>query len=397
MAKSFDRVISRITANEASVAVRHGRVTPLFQPIESLQTGTCCGFEALARLTHQGRLVGPDNFLSALSADDRLCLFGVMLDESISLLKRSSPLLQPLYVSINVEVSLLVSEDFVDILQYFLERYDFEGERLVLEILENEEVADFSSLHATLEGVRRLGLAIALDDIGSGYASLTKMRDLPIDIVKLDRSFSRDLEMHPEDLMFVLSIMSLARGLGKRLIVEGIETPEVYDALRIMGIELGQGYAIAAPMPASEVEAWLSGRVVRERNQAPLCMLGAYACHLTIVEACRTLRHQPLQIAWGPTVHDHENCVIGQLFGTRNWHQTPFGEAHKNFHLVLPLFDKDEALWTEGAERFRNAMAEAISARPYEMRCDPMPSPPLTLRETPVVVKLPTKRRAASA
>ena len=188
MAKGLDRALSRITASEASAAVQRGRVTPLFQPIEALQTGTCRGFEALARLPHAGRLAGPDTFLDTLNQDDRLCLFGEMLGASIALLKRRSGSLQALYVSINVEVSLLVTDDFVDILHYFLERYDFDGERLVLEILENEEVADFSRLHATLVGVRHLGLSIALDDIGSGYASLAKVRDLPIDIFKLDRS-----------------------------------------------------------------------------------------------------------------------------------------------------------------------------------------------------------------
>ena len=401
MAKGLERALSRITASEASVAVRHGRVTPLFQPIEALQTGACRGFEALARLKHDGQLVTPHTFLGALSADDRLCLFGVMLGESIALLKRRSEALQNLYVSINVEVSLLVSDEFVDILQYFLERYDFDGERLVLEILENEEVEDFSRLHATLEGVRRLGLSIALDDIGSGYASLTKIRDLPIDIFKLDRSFSRDLEMHPEDLMFVQMILSLASGLGKRMIVEGIETPEVYDALRVMGVEFGQGYQIAAPMVADKVEAWLAGRLLRERSQDPLCLLGAYASHLTVVESCRVLRRQPLPMTWSADPDDYTTCVVGRLFTARGWHDTPFGEAHRHFHTVLPVFDKDEARWMEGATRFRDAMAEAISARPHEMRClDPatdQPKRPSRAVTAPATGPRLVKRRAVSA
>lgn len=402
MTKGLDRALNRITAGEASAAVRRGRVTPLFQPIESLQTGTCRGLEALARLSHEGRLVAPDTFLGSLSGDDRLCLFGEMLGASIALLKRRSETLQSLYVSINVEVSLLVSDDFVDILHYFLERYDFKGERLVLEILENEDVADFSRLHATLDGVRRLGLSIALDDIGSGYASLTKIRDLPIDIFKLDRSFSRDLEMHPEDLMFVQSILSLAHGLGKRMVVEGIETPEVYDALRVMGVELGQGFEIAPPMPANDVVAWLMGRTSREPSQRPLCLLGAYASHLTVVEACRVIRRQPLPMAWTPAAHDHENCVIGKLFGARGWHDTAFGEAHRQFHAVLALFDKDYPLWVESADRFRDAMAEAISGRPYEMRCAPAATPgsQVSLRQvrpSEASKAVPAKRRVATA
>jgi EAL domain-containing protein (putative c-di-GMP-specific phosphodiesterase class I) len=398
MAKSLDRALSRISASEASVAIRHGRVTALFQPIEALQTGTCRGFEALARLPHDGGLVAPNTFLSALSQDDRLCLFGAMLGESIALLQRGSELLKDLYVSINVEVSLLVSDEFVDVLQYFLERYDFKGERLVLEILENEDVVDFSRVLATLAGIRRLGLSIALDDIGSGYASLTKIRDLTIDIVKLDRSFSRDLEMHPEDLMFVQSILSLTSGIGKRMIVEGIETPEVYDALRVMGVELGQGYAIAPPMPAEDVETWLAGRVIRTADQSPLCLLGAYASHLAVVEACRVLRRQPLPMAWTPDASDHETCVIGCLFGRRGWHKTAFGEAHRQFHAVLPLFDKDETRWMAAANTFRDTMAAAISGSSRDMRCDVVPMPETRSARKPAATVAPqtVKRRAAS-
>lgn len=375
MAHALDRTLSRISASDASSAVRQGRVTPLFQPIEALQTGACRGFEALGRLSHGGSLVSPDAFLGALNGDDRLCLFGTMLGESIALLKGNAESLRDLYVSINVEISLLVGDDFIDILQYYLERYDFAGERLALEILENEEITDFSRLAANLEAARRLGLSVALDDIGSAYASLTKIRDLPIDIFKLDRSFSRDLEMHPEDLMFVLSILSLARGLGKRLIVEGVETPEVYDALRIMGVELGQGFEIAPPMPAAEVEAWLATRSVREPNQVPRCLLGAYASQLTVIEACRTLRRQPLPVAWTSAATDHVNCVVGKLFSARGWHDTPFGEAHKRFHAVLPFYGAKEKLWTEAADRFREEMARAISERPREMRCERVEAP----------------------
>lgn len=371
--------------------MRRGGVAPLFQPIEDLQTGRCRGFEALARLRHGDRLVSPPTFLDSLSADDRLCLFGVMLGESIALLKGRSKALRSLYVSINVEISLLIGEDFVDILKYFLDRYDFSGERLVLEILENEEVTDFSRLAANLDAVRALGFSIALDDIGSAYASLTKIRDLPIDIFKLDRSFSRDLEMHPEDLMFVLSIHSLARGLGKRMIVEGIETPEVYDAMRVLGVEYGQGYAIAPPMDAAEIVGWLASRSLHPSNQSPLCLLGAYASLLSVVETCRCLRVQPLPIAWTSAATDHENCVIGKLFGQRGWHDTPFGHAHRRFHEVLPLYAKEESRWMAAANAFRDAMAHAISERPHEMRCDPVGVPPPTGKS--VVTNLASARR----
>lgn len=371
MANRSDGPLGRMTAADASRALRHGRVIPLFQPIEALQTGACRGFEALARLSHNGKLIPPGTFMPDLSEDDRLCLFGSMLGESIALLKSQAAGRQDLYVSINVEISLLVSDDFVDVLQYFLERYDFDGERLVIEMLENEDVTDLTRLHASLDAIKGLGLSVALDDIGSAYASLIKIKTLPIDIFKLDRSFSIGLERHPEDLMFVMSILSLARGLGKRMIVEGIETPEVYDSLRTLGVELGQGYAIAAPMPARDVSAWLATRQAREPDNVPQCLLGAYAAHLSVVEACRTLRSQPLPIAWTPASTDHKNCVVGRLFTARDWHDTDFGQAHKEFHAVLSLYERDEARWKQGAKRFQALMKAAIAANPEATRCTP--------------------------
>ena len=382
-----------LTREQATAALRAGHVKALFQPIEDLQTGLCARFEALVRLSHEGRDFAPDSFLGGFDDDDRLCLFGAMLGQGIALMKgrggrgrrqardhgsarKSTDATAGLSVSINVEVSLIMSADFVDVLRYMLDRYGFAGERVVLEILENEDVSDCEALKARLDTVRALGLSIALDDIGSAYASLVKIKMLPVDIIKLDRSFTRDLEQHPEDLMFVMSVLSLARGLGKTLVVEGIETPEVYDALRVMGVQFGQGYAIAPPMPAEAVAGWLASRGGRAASHAPRCLLGAYAAHLTVIESCRALRSQPLPVQWTGGAADHLGCVIGQLFTVRGWHDTPFGAAHTTFHDVLPLHRSEPERWDKAAAEFRAAMAEAIALRPGEVGCEAAPPRP---------------------
>lgn len=374
MAAIRSQTTKQITAAQASDAIRRGRITPLFQPIECLQTGACCGFEALARLDGPDGRVAPEDFLADLNHDDRMCLFGFMLGESIALLKQGGPALADVSVSINVEISLVLDPDFVDVLRYLLARYGFSGERLCLEILEGEDIDDMPELNATLARVRQLGLAVALDDLGSGYASLAKVRDLAIDVVKLDRSFCRDLERRPAELAFVQSLLSLAHSLGKRLIVEGIETPEVYDALRIMGVEFGQGYAIAAPLPAESVIAWRARRADRAPSRRPNSLLGCYASHLMVIEACRVLRRQPLGVAWSASAKDHLNCAIGQLFGLRGWHDTKFGIAHRDFHQVLERYAEDPTAFHAYAEAFRAAMVEAILTRPSEFRCEPVPA-----------------------
>ena len=205
----------------------------------------------------------------------------------------------------------MASDHFVDVLHYFLERYDFVGERIVLELLENEDIKDLAQLHAHLTAVRALGLLIAIDDVGTGYASLTRLRELPIDVYKLDRRFCRDLEHRPSELMFIMGMISLSNGIGKPMVVEGIESLEIYDALRVLGVQYGQGYAIARPMPASAVAAWLAGLKTHAAGPSPNCLLGAYASHLTVVETCRHLRNQPLPIEWTTAARDHLGCAIG--------------------------------------------------------------------------------------
>lgn len=403
MGHGFDPAVDTLARADASDAVRRGLAIPLFQPIENLQTGVCRGFEALARIDHGGRLLTPDRFLPGLDADDRLCLFGAMLGGGIALLKNQAPGRPELTVSINVEISLLVADEFVDVLRYFLDRYDFSGERLVLEILENEDVTDLKKLRANIEAIQALGLSVALDDIGSAYASLAKIKDLPIDILKLDRSFSMGLDKRPEDLMFVLSILSLARGLGKRMIVEGIETAEIYDALRVMGVESGQGYAIGRPMPAAEVGAWLDSRRPRKPTRVPTCLLGAYAAHLTVVESCRVLQVQPLPVAWTEAGDDFDNCVVGRLFTARGWHDTEFGAAHRAFHEVLPRYESEPLRWKQAAEAFHRTMADAIRADPAVMGCVPIAVPKRRRNlkgcgcETPPVVAIGGRRPRIAA
>jgi EAL domain-containing protein (putative c-di-GMP-specific phosphodiesterase class I) len=359
----------RLTPAEAGEAIRRGALVPYFQPIEDLQTGECRGFEALARLDIDGRLVPPVGFLDALSNEDRMCLFGAMVGHAIALLKSSAAQSNNFYVSVNVEISLLLVRNFPDVMRYLLELNNYSGEHLVLELLEGEDIVRFSDLHAVLEELRRIGIVIALDDIGAGYASLSKLRDLPIEILKLDRSFTRDIEMHPQDLTFVQMTLSLAQGLERRLVVEGIETPEAYDALRILGVELGQGYAISRPIPQDEIEGWLAAREPHPVDNVPQCLLAAYASHLNVVQFCLTMRRQPLPVSWSPTALDHCNCAIGKLFTRRDWHATAFGEAHRRFHARLFQFDRDEMVWRQAVHEFQQAMATAIADRSHAYGC----------------------------
>ena len=251
----------------------------LFQPIENLATDEIVGFEALARLRRDGVLLAPDAFLPLLDRQDRMGLFQTMLREANALL--NSVRRDPVYVSVNVETSLLETHGFLRSLADTLHNQHYVGKGLVLEILESEQASDLAGLQDLLPKIKALGIGIALDDVGSGFSSLMRLRDLPIDIMKLDQTFARGLTKRPEDLQYIASLLSLARGLKKRLIVEGAETDDIRQALRVLGVEYAQGYAIAKPMPASEVDTWLKARSTGHTiHGSATSLLASFASHV---------------------------------------------------------------------------------------------------------------------
>ncbi len=350
-------------ADVRSASLGSRPVVPYFQPIERLSDGVVVGFEALARLRSGDRLMSPAEFLPNLSTEETRQLFSVMLDQALRLPSSLGAAGRDVYVTVNVEASLFMSDGFPDVVARSLARHaPFRPGSLVLELLEGEAVADPCALAAALEAVRALGVTLALDDIGSAYSSLQNLRSLPVDVVKLDQCFARGLRDRPFDLHFVLSMQGLAHALGKRLIVEGVETIEILDALRVLGVEFGQGYGIARPMPADAVPAWLDRHVTRPVTLIPQTLLGAYSGHLRVVETCRVLMGQPLPIEWKSASKDAHACGIGRYFDACGTHDGPCGLAHKRFHEVMASYATDPAAWRAGADGFRVMLEATLAA-----------------------------------
>lgn len=349
------------------------RVRAVFQPIEDLRTGEVIGYEALARLTRGDRLLSPADFLSSLSHDALAELFRVMLEQALTLRESLGGSSANPYVSVNVEVPLVLTDGFVDRLAAVLDRHSpVPDGAVVLELLEGHTPRDFARMADRLHAIRALGVRVALDDIGSAYSSLITLRDLPVDIMKLDQSFARGLRQRPSDLHFVLSVQSLAHSIGKRLVVEGVETVEIRDALHVLGVDLGQGYGIARPMPAEAVAAWVAGRPPRmiDQSHVPTSLLGAYAGHLRVVEACRTLMGQPLPVTWQEASRDPHACGIGMYFDAYGLHDTAVGRAHKHFHTVMASYGSDPIGWRAGADGFRLELERALADPAPLIRCE---------------------------
>ncbi|MDP4006928.1 EAL domain-containing protein [Methylobacterium sp. NEAU K] len=368
------RVRKPRTASARSPSILHrsgAYVRAAFQPIENLQTGQIVGFEALARLALDDRLLSPAAFLPELSQEDLAVLFNEMLGQAVALRRTLPHGGAGLYVTVNVEAPLVLSDGFLGLLRRNFDSNGYAADgSLVLELLERHETADIARMSERLSRVRSMGVAVALDDIGSAYSSLTTLRDLPVDIMKLDQSFARGLALRPRDLTFVFSLQGLARSIGKQLVVEGVETPEIYDALRVLGVDLAQGYAIARPMPAEAVPGWLSARLPGKLEQGPCTLLGAYAGHLRVVEACRILMGQRLPMAWKEAAKDPHACSIGTFFDRLGVHDTAFGQAHKRFHEVMALYDAEPGRWQTGADDFRRELEEALADPSSRFHCE---------------------------
>ena len=357
-AKTMPDGASRRGADEKSFAQM---VIPHFQPIYDMREGRVVGFEALARLDAGAGLLAPAQFLHLLDTDGLLRLFCAMLAKSIVVMQGLDPSADRLYVAINVNASIVLRDDFVDLVRFIVFDHAFEPGRLVIEILEGEAIVSTQAMSHAILRLKALGISVALDDIGSAYASLSNLKDLPVDIFKLDQTFSRMLSSRPEDLQFISSMIGLARGLNRKLVVEGAETPEIVEALRIIGVEYAQGYALARPMVGAAIRGWLQTSSIQKAESTPHTLLGVYAAHLGIAEACRVLAKQPLRLRWHDDAIDPHRCIIGKYLDRHGLHETAYGHAHKRFHRVLGRTREGGThAWEKAAEELRQALLIAL-------------------------------------
>lgn len=160
-------------------------------------------------------------------------------------------------VSINISAHHLESKGFARMIGEKLSGYPgLPPGALQIEVLETTALEDVEVVSAIMSACRALGVWFALDDFGTGYSSLFYLSRLPVDVLKIDQSFVRDMLEDRGDLAIVQGIIALARSFGRQTVAEGIETTAHYLTLVEMGCEIGQGYGIAPPMPAGELIRW---------------------------------------------------------------------------------------------------------------------------------------------
>lgn len=258
---NHQRYITEMNANALSSlgletnlrrAVEANEFVTYFQPIVDLASGRPVGYEALVRWQHPRLgLLAPGDFISL--AEDT----GLILDIGASVMKsactqtvRWRQLGAPLRIAINVSPRQFRDPGFLDGLVKVLRETRLEAQWVELEITETTIIENFESARQMLSALRELGVKISIDDFGTGYSSLSYLKHLPIDRIKLDRSFVAGATSDPRDAALVMAVISLAHNLDLRVIAEGIETEAQRDFLRLLRCDEGQGYLFGQPAPA---------------------------------------------------------------------------------------------------------------------------------------------------
>lgn len=238
-----------------------GEFAIAYQPLVRLHDSTITGVEALLRWRHPTRgEIGPVEFVPLAEESGLIVELGrwVLNDACQATQAWSERIGRPLEVSINLSARQVEDEQLVSDVAAALAASRLPPVSLTIEITESILIRDVDAVLSRLTELKSLGINLAIDDFGTGYSSLSYLRLLPVDVLKIDRSFISGIESGAAENALVRSIVSLAQLLDLRTVAEGIEDPGQLDALRTMGVDYGQGYLFSRPMPPAGVAELLS-------------------------------------------------------------------------------------------------------------------------------------------
>jgi predicted signal transduction protein with EAL and GGDEF domain len=239
--------------------IERGELTVHYQPKAPLDGGVTTAVEALVRWNHpQLGCIGPDGFIPLAEQTGVIkALTGRVLESSLQQCRRWRDDGLDVTVSVNVSARDLLDQALPSIIRELLIRFEVPASALQLEITESRIVADLRRARKALIELRSMGVKIAIDDFGTGFSSLLQLQQLPIDEIKIDRSFVTRMETNQSDAVLVRSIIELGRNLGLRVTAEGVETESVRCSLSELGCDLAQGFHIGRPATAAECRRYL--------------------------------------------------------------------------------------------------------------------------------------------
>jgi EAL domain-containing protein (putative c-di-GMP-specific phosphodiesterase class I) len=240
-------------------ALAENELTLQYQPKVLLKTGAITGFEALVRWNHPNRgLVGPAEFIPVAEASDLILPIGrwTMFEaiRQTSAWIRTGVVPPDFTIAVNLSTRQFADKDLVKDVRAALLAEDLQPSRLEIEVTESSLIDNTEAALTTLNELKRLGIALDLDDFGMGYSSLSYLHRLPFDTLKVDRSFVIGLGADHESSAIARSIIALGAALKMKVLAEGIETANQAARLIAMGCTYGQGYHFSRPLPPAECE-----------------------------------------------------------------------------------------------------------------------------------------------
>jgi predicted signal transduction protein with EAL and GGDEF domain len=262
--KMHEQALRRLKAeNDMRRAIEAREFVVHYQPIVDLRSGEVWGSEALVRWEHPERgLLAPSQFVPVAEETGLIVPIGErVLEEACSRAakwQRERPEASPLVMCVNLSARQLRRHDLTQTVKGVLRCTGLDGCCLCLDITETLYITVLEGNTAALDNLRRMGVRISIDDFGMGYSSLSYLKRLPVDTLKIDRSFVAGLGEDAEDTAIVRMTIDLAHTLGMRIIAEGVESEEQAEELKEMGCDLGQGFHFAEPLTTEETSRFLS-------------------------------------------------------------------------------------------------------------------------------------------
>jgi diguanylate cyclase (GGDEF)-like protein/PAS domain S-box-containing protein len=257
---------ARLTlVSELRRAIEQRELVLYYQPKAQLSSGAVQSVEALLRWNHPTRgLVGPDEFIPLAQQTGLikpLTLF--VLDEALTQCRAWERAGITLGVAVNLSVRNLLDAEFPDQVRDLLKKHRVHPALLELEITESTMLSDPVRTKRVLDKLSAMGVALSIDDFGTGYSSLSYLSQLPVNEIKIDRSFVMNMADSDNDAVIVRSTIDLARNLGLHVVAEGVETEQAWDRLSELGCTLAQGYYLSRPVPADQLTEWLIQRALK--------------------------------------------------------------------------------------------------------------------------------------
>ncbi len=249
--------------NDLRCAIRNDQLEVHYQPQIDLRSGAITGVEALVRWPHPHEgMIAPDRFIPIAEESGLILSLGhwVLQRAMADAVRFKDAGCLPRRLAVNLSARQLYHQETLAAFQDLLAGSPLEERFLEIELTESGVMQNPEQAVANLSALRDLGVSVAIDDFGTGYSSLAYLKRFPIDILKIDRSFVRDLALDQDDEAIIRTIIAMAETLNMRVIAEGIETREQLERLERLGCQEGQGYYFARPLPCAELIRFLQDR-----------------------------------------------------------------------------------------------------------------------------------------